>query len=179
MKKLLIILTMIFLILSAFTACRKKTTGCHNSAAINYEPDTDESCSSCCVIPKPKGSLLIWTNMKDMSEWGTGSFYVNIDNTGLKLINRYYLTPPTNCTDRVGFYTPEGGDQGTITAYKFDEGVGFYYLEEGDHNCQIYGGDGKTLLQEGTITVKGTECNIMQLHRTGDFGVEWIKRWRK
>lgn len=178
MKKLLLILTMVFLMFSAFTACRKKTTGCHNSAATNYEPNTEQSCSSCCDIPKPKGSLLIWTNMEDMSEWGTGSFYVNIDNTGLKLINRYYLTPPANCKDQNGFYYPGGSDQGIITQYKFDEGVGFYHLEEGEHSCQIYRSDGKTLLQEGTITVKGKECNMMQLHRIGD-GVDWIKRWRK
>lgn len=154
MRKPLLILIMAFLMLSAFMACRKKTTGCHDSAATNYEPNTDESCSSCCIIPKPKGALLIWTNMDDMFGWGFGSFYLNIDNGGLKLLNRYYVTPPVNCVNQIG---------------------GYYYLDEGDHFCQIYGYDGTTLLQQGTLTVKGNQCNMMQLHPMGATGVAWLR----
>lgn len=153
MKKLLLIFAMAFLMLSAIISC-KKTTGCHDASASNYEPNTDNSCSSCCIIPKPKGSLLIWTNMDDMFGWGFGAFYLNIDNGGLKLLNKYYVTPPANCVNQIG---------------------GYYYLDEGDHLCQIYGYDGTTLLQQGTLTVRGNQCNMMQLHPVGAAGVSWLK----
>jgi len=153
MKTLVISLFVFFLALTAIS-CHKETTGCHNPKATNYEPNTDNSCKDCCDIPKEKGSLLIWTNLEDMFGWGFGSFYINIDNEGLKLLNKYYITPPNSCVNLIG---------------------GYYSLEEGEHICQIYGFDGTTLLQEGLVTVQGGQCNLRQLHPIGASGLTWLK----
>ena len=140
MKNTLLML-LVFTIYLFGTSC-KKTIGCKDRTANNYDADAELDCNDCCKYTTPntggskKGALLFWTNTP-----ACGAITVQLSNGNQSNITGYYGTAPVNCINNFG---------------------GYFYVDEGTYTYQLSFQNGLCPGSSGSVTLVGNTCNLIK-----------------
>jgi hypothetical protein len=86
----------LILTLSVFVNSCKKSEGCRDMQAYNFDSEADKDCNDCC---KYKGGVLFW-----VSNQACGAISVTLNNGQNTIIQGYYPAGPSNCVNDFGGY---------------------------------------------------------------------------
>ena len=133
MKLKLMLCQLLFLIVIIMSSCGKKTIGCKDATATNYDISADESCNGCCTYPPKQGGVLFYI-ADPMAITRCGNFVITLSNGKTSTITRHYdVTPPANCVNLYGgyFLLDVGTYQYTITSARCAQATGTITVTEG------------------------------------------------
>ena len=88
-----------------------------------------------------KGTLLFWVNDPQVIPT-CGALTVKLSNGMESTITGYYFSAPTSCVNQFG---------------------GYFYLDEGTYNYQVFPQNTACTSVSGTVTVIGGRCNFSHL----------------